>query len=75
MKPVFEVVIDHADPAHHARMEQLRSDLLAFARRCRCSQLQREETQIRPGVMRLRFHPAGPRLQPALGADQLQLSG
>ncbi len=74
LPPVFEVVLDHNDPAHHVRMERLAVDLLAFARRCRCSQLEREQTRVRPGVTRLRFYPSGPRLAPALGADSLDLS-
>ena len=71
---VFEAVVDHNDPAHHAQLEKLHRDLVAWARRLRTAKIEREETQLRPGVVRLRFYPKGPALPLAFGNDQLVLS-
>lgn len=72
--PTFEVVLDHNDPAHHDRLEKLSADLLAWARKWQVTRVEREDIQLRPGVMRLRFFPAAPAHKPVLGGDRLVLS-
>ena len=70
----YEVVIDHNDPAHHDRMGHFAQELMAWAKEINCRTMTREETQIRPGVMRLRFLPDRKARRTGLGADRLQLS-
>jgi hypothetical protein len=72
--PVFEAIVDHNDPAHHDNLERLHQDLVTWARRVRAARLEREETALRPGVIRLRFYPVGPALTPVVARDQLVLS-
>jgi hypothetical protein len=72
--PAFEVVIDHRDPDHHARMETMLRDLQAWAKRHRVRHLHRETIELRPGVTRVRFTP-DPRGGAHLpSADRLVLS-
>lgn len=74
MTPVFEVVLDHNDPQHEDQLDRATRDLYAWARRHQCMQLIREEQEIRPGVVKLRFLPnRAPR--PRVPADRLVLSG
>ncbi|MBM3275540.1 MAG: hypothetical protein FJZ00_10320 [Candidatus Sericytochromatia bacterium] len=71
---VFEAIVDHNDPAHHDKLERLHHDLVNWARRVRAARLEREETILRPGVIRLRFYPVGAPLPPVVARDQLVLS-
>lgn len=71
--PVFEVVLDHADPAHHARMDQATRDLVAWAKRYGCMQVIREERTLRPGVVKLSFYP-DPQGRRRMPGDRLDLS-
>ena len=72
--PPFEVVVDHRDPSHHARMDQWLDQLLAWGKRHRVRHVRREMTELRPGVMRVRFTPdlSGGAARPA--GDRLTLS-
>ncbi len=57
MKPVFEVVIDHTNPKHDEQLDRATRELFAWAQQMKCTTLIREEQEIRPGVVRLRFLP------------------
>ena len=71
--PAFEVVLDHSDPDHHARMEHATRDLLAWAKKHGCMQVIREERTLRPGVVKLSFSPDPQGLSRMTG-DRLDLS-
>lgn len=71
--PVFEVVLDHGDPDHHARMEQATRDLLAWAKKHGCMQVIREERTLRAGVVKLSFYP-DPQGRSRMAGDRLDLS-
>ncbi len=72
--PVFEVVIDHNDPKHHDRMNAMLRDLQTWAKRHGVAQLQRETTELRPGVTRVRFTPARRATTPVAARDRLSLT-
>lgn len=72
--PVFEAVIDHNDPGHHKRIEGLTAELLAWARNHGLTRVEREELEIRPGVVRVRYFPAAQACKPVLQGDRLALS-
>lgn len=75
-RPVFEVTLDHNDPAHHDQMARMARELQAWARRHRVTQLVREHREVRPGVMRIRFYPdACQTPRRAIHQDRLTLSG
>lgn len=67
--PAFEAVIDHRSPAHHEQMDALTRDLGAWVKKHRCVHVLREETPIRPGVIKLRFYPDPAARQAKHGGD------
>lgn len=71
--PVFEVTLDHNDPAHHDSLDRVARDLYAWARRHRCMQVIREERTVRPGVVQLRFFP-DPQARRVVPGDRLILT-
>lgn len=74
--PAFEVVLDHNDDRHHERMAALLPELQAWAAKHGVRFLQREELELRPGVVRVRFTPDRKAAQAAAqqGRDSLALS-
>lgn len=72
--PAFEVVIDHNDPKHHDRMEAMLRDLQAWSKRHGVTQLHRETTELRPGVVRVRFTPDRRAARATVSRDRLTLS-
>lgn len=74
--PAFEVILDHTDERHHERMAALLPELQAWAAKHGVRHLQREEVELRPGVVRLRFTPdlKAARAHAQAGRDALVLS-
>lgn len=72
--PVFEVVLDHHDPSHHARLEQATRDLYAWAKALGSLRLIREERVLRPGVVKLTFFPDSSPRSAVMSSDRLDLS-
>lgn len=74
MGDAFEIVFDHNDPKHHERLERANRELLAWARKTGSQQLIREETELRPGVFKVRFLAKHAIAAPRLPGDNLVLS-
>jgi hypothetical protein len=72
--PVFEVVLDHRDPAHHDRMERITRDLVVWAKQHGVTQVIREERTLRPGVVKLTFYPDPGTPPRRMSGDRLNLS-